>query len=78
MDDLFLEYTTADDTCFVEDLAFTEYLPLVSSITIYRWNRHYPSDVKFPQQLLDEWKWIQSTDFPGNSHEKITQERYIR
>lgn len=76
--DAFLQNAAADDTCFVENLEFTEYLPEVLSITVYRWNRHYPSDLKFPQPLLDEWKLTQRTDFAGNSHETITEERYVR
>lgn len=78
VDDGFLNNALTDDTCFVEDMAFLPYLHQVDTITVYRWNRHYPSDVKFPQQLLAEWKLTQKTDFPGNSHETITEERYIR
>ncbi len=77
-DDAFLRNAAVDDTCFVENLEFTEYLPEVLSITVYRWNRHYPSDLKFPRSLLDEWSLKQKTDFAGNSHETITEERYVK
>ena len=77
-DDAFLRNATAADTCFVEDLEFVDYLPKISKITVYRWNRHYPSDVKFPQQVLAEWCLEATEDFAGNSHDHITEERYVR
>ena len=77
-DDLFLHNAETGDTCFVEDLAFVDYLTSVESITVYRWNRQYPSDTRLPQQLLEEWKKIQTTDFAGSSHEIITEEVYVR
>ena len=78
VDDAFLRNAAVDDTCFVENLDFLKYLPEVLSITVYRWNRHYPSDLKFPQLLFDEWRLKQRTDFAGNSHEIITEERYVK
>lgn len=42
-------------------------------IIVYRWNRRYPSD----KTLSIEGKTLVSTyEFPGNSHEKITEEIY--
>lgn len=77
-DEAFLQKAAAGDTCFVESLDFIGHLPQASSITVYRWNRHYPSDVKLPAQLLADWKLCKKTDFPGNSHETITEEVYTR
>lgn len=78
VDDAFLQKAEQTDTCFVENLDFTEWLPRVLSITIYRWNRHYPSDVKLPQSLLEDFRLTQTKEFAGNSHEMITEEQYIR
>lgn len=78
IDDDFLSKALPDDTCFVEDIAFLTYMQQVDKITVYRWNRHYPSDIKLPEALLAEWKLTEKSDFPGNSHEIITEERYIR
>ena len=78
VDDAFLQYAAPVDTCFVENLDFMEFLPEIVSITVYRWNRKYPSDVKLPQTLLDGLKLVEKTDFTGNSHEMITQERYVK
>lgn len=77
-DDDFLSYADDTDSCFVEDLACLQYLSQIRSITVYRWNRHYPSDVQFPADLLDQWTLTSAYEFPGNSHEMITEERYIR
>lgn len=62
---------------FVEDLPFS--LKGVDGITIYRWNRHYPSDVKFDTDLSKEGFVLDSVyEFEGSSHEKITEEKYKR
>ena len=47
-------------------------------LLLYRWNRDYPGDERFcfpggeAMWQLDRWE-----DFPGFSHEKITEEIYI-
>lgn len=51
---------------------------MVDEVYLYKWNRKYPSDVKFPKDMLNDFKLEGSTDFEGNSHEKITEERYVR
>lgn len=60
---------------FVEDLPFS--LDRVDSVTIYRWNRLYPSDVKFDVNLNKNGFVLDSIyEFEGSSHEKITEEKY--
>lgn len=49
----------------------------IDKLIIYRWNRRYPSDEKFPIQY-DSWIKVSSVDFTGKSHEKITKEIYKR
>lgn len=44
-------------------------------LVLYRWNRSYPGDVTFPWPLTG-WKLVETADFPGTSHEKITEEVY--
>lgn len=68
----------ADDSCFIEDLEITPYLERAEKILLYRWNRTYPSDVKFSPQALAGWTRIEIEEFPGNSHERITMEVYAR
>lgn len=45
------------------------------AIILYRWNRKYPADRYFSIDLA-QWKLVETTEFPGNSHEKITKEKY--
>ena len=78
VDDVFLDKAATEDICFVEDLAFLPRMEQIQSITVYRWNRHYPSDVKCPEELFENWILTEKVDFPGNSHEIITQEKYAR
>ena len=64
-----------DGVYFVEDLPYS--LDKVDEITIYRWNRHYPSDVKFDADLSKEGFVLDSVyEFEGSSHENITEEKY--
>lgn len=47
-------------------------------IILYRWNRDYPGDewFTFPGGEAS-WQLARQEDFPGFSHEKITEEVYI-
>ena len=64
---------------FAEDVPSQELLEKTEKIVIYRWNRHYPSDVR-SEPDLSAWNFVldETKDFPGKSHEKITREVYIR
>ena len=44
-------------------------------LVLYRWNRSYPGDVTFPWPLTG-LTLMETADFPGTSHEKITEEVY--
>ena len=62
---------------FLENRPAAELLPMAEKIVIYRWNRVYPADLRFDGDLSGFT--LQSTEeFPGNSHEKITKEVYVR
>lgn len=69
-----------DDYCFVENIPFSFiYESKVTEIVIYRWNRKYPSDVFFDFNLKENgFHKISTIDFPGFSHDKITEEIYIK
>lgn len=64
-----------NDTCFIEGGILKEYADNIGVLTVYRWNRHYPSD---PASRIDPGKLgfvlCSSTDFKGHSHERITKE----
>jgi hypothetical protein len=49
----------------------------VDAVTVYRWNRHYPSDRKLDLDL-SAYKLYTNTEFAGSSHEKITKEVYVK
>lgn len=62
--------------CFVENLPASAFLP-AEELVIYRWNRHYPSDKKFPlAQALEGMQLVSTVEFAGSSHETITREVY--
>lgn len=68
-----------DGVCFLEDMALEPYLGRMTKLTVYRWNRHYPADRKFPMQTyFANWHCVEKLDFSGNSHEQITWEVYER
>ena len=51
----------------------------IEKIILYRWNRKYPADFRFDINLEDsEWKLAETREFTGSSHEKITEEVYVR
>lgn len=64
------------------EYAFCENTPIPTdgiqpeSVILFRWNRRYPATVKFSRELLQKMHLTHTEDFPGNSHDKITMERY--
>lgn len=78
VDDDFLEKAGEGDICFTESPDFTEFDEKIQSITVYRWNRTYPADKKLPADYFCGWQMMESFDFPGNSHERITEEKYTK
>lgn len=65
------------DDYFAEDVPSEELLNQTERIVIYRWNRHYPADVRWnPDLSALGFSLRETTEFPGTSHEKITREVY--
>lgn len=62
---------------FLEARAASEVVPQASRVVIYRWNRHYPADVRFDGDLSG-FTLQSMEEFPGKSHETITKEVYTR
>ena len=60
---------------FAEARDLSDLLPRASKLVIYRWNRHYPADVRFEGDL-SAFRLESREEFPGKSHEKITKEVY--
>ena len=77
IDENFLENAAENDVCFVENIDLESYSDKINKVILYLWNRHYPSTLKFKVDLSD-YNFIESTEFEGNSHEKITREVYSK
>jgi len=71
-DEHYAQLVKETDACFVEDGEFPQSTP--DTLLLYRWNRRYPADRVFPRQLLESRGCTQVEEFPGYSHETITQE----
>lgn len=77
VDDGFLDKAQEDEWCFVEREDVTAVADKITQVAVYRWNRRYPSDRKFPTALFSgRWQLICRREFPGKSHEIITLEVY--
>ena len=75
----FLEQCTENDVCLVEDKLLNNYINKINNIIIYKWNRIYPSDLYFDINLTsNSWELLETKEFEGSSHEKITRIIYRR
>ncbi|MGI5948655.1 MAG: ribonuclease Z [Lachnospiraceae bacterium] len=77
VDEDFLEKAGNGEVCLVENVDVTPYLEKAEEIILYKWNRTYPADTWFDTDLTN-WKMVETIEFVGSSHEKITKERYRR
>lgn len=74
----FLDKAGPGAYCFAEQDGLLPYLARVEKLIVYQWNRHYPADVYFPVKLqAPAWRLIQTREFAGTSHKKITKEVYL-
>ncbi len=65
------------DFCFIEDGTYTEYVDKLAGLLLCKWNRHYPSDLKFQGSILAEgWQLEAVYEVKGSSHERITVEEW--
>ena len=75
-DPAFLDKAADEDYCFAETAALPSVMENLESVILYHWNRTYPATVTFPRELIKDMRLACREDFPGNSHETITMERY--
>lgn len=79
IDDDFLKNAGDDDICFVENETLSQYVEKIDKIIVYKWNRKYPADLYFDISFAENgWHLMESYEFQGYSHEKITEEVYER
>ena len=77
--DDFLNKCGVNDFCLVEDKSLSSYVNKIDTLIVYKWNRVYPCDLYFDIDLqTSNWKLIESSEFQGSSHNKITKEIYRR
>ncbi|MBE6801543.1 MAG: hypothetical protein E7530_01510 [Ruminococcaceae bacterium] len=76
IDEEFLIKASENDTCFVENNTLKA-VSGINEIVVYKWNRVYPTDFKCSVDL-SELELVETIDFKGFSHEKITKETYKR
>lgn len=73
----FLEKAENDGVCFIENRSVGGFISKINKITVYNWNRIYPSDFKCDIDF-SEFSLADESEFKGNSHEKITKRIYIK
>ncbi len=75
----FLDECSIGDFCLIENKEVKNYLNNINEIVVYKWNKLYPSDFYFDINLnTSSWELINTEEFEGSSHEKITKETYRR
>ncbi len=77
VDEVFLDNAGEGDFCFVENVDISPYYNKIKSIVIFKWNKVYPSDRKLDISLLD-MNMVDTFDFEGSSHDRITVEVWTR
>lgn len=77
VDEAFLEKAGAGEYCFVEDKDVVPYESRIEEVILCHWNRDYPADMYFKMDLSG-WRLAETGEYAGSSHEKITEERYMR
>lgn len=65
------------DFVFLENLSLKRARDKIEEMIIYRWNRSYPADFFLDLEPSEAGlRLVESTEFSGSSHEKITREIY--
>lgn len=73
----FLSVAGKGEYCFVENVPF--FFENCEKIIIYKWNRSYPADMRLDYEYIREnYTLLSTTDFAGSSHERITEEIYVK
>ncbi len=77
VDEAFLEKANGDDVCFIENCSVSAFISEINKITVYNWNRIYPTDFKCDIDF-SEFSLADESEFRGSSHEKITKRIYVK
>ena len=71
------DVTEGETFCFLEDTDPVLFADRTEKIILYRWNRAYPSDVKFTLDLSG-YELESTLEFVGKSHPEMVREIYRR
>lgn len=73
----FLSLAEIGEFCLIESESLAPFAEKIEQIIVFWWNRTYPADVYLDLDL-SQWERKKRYEFPGTSHEKITEEIYER
>lgn len=73
----FLSEAGTEDFCLVESDVLTPFEKNMKSVIVFRWDKKYPADF-YTDIDLGSWDKIKTQEFPGYSHETITEEHYMK
>ena len=77
VDAQYLKKAGSGDYCLAEKDSVRPYEGKCEKILLFHWNRRYPADLYFDIPLKEHgWKVVKTEEFPGSSHDKITEEDY--
>lgn len=77
VDDDFVTKAGVGEYCFVEDKDFS--LEKCEQVILYHWNRQYPGDKFFKEDLTaNGYQKVSEMEFAGYSHEKITEQIFVK
>lgn len=75
----FLDRALPGEFCFAEGAALAPSEERIEELILFKWNRVYPADRFFDLPLEEHgWRMTGTREFPGSSHERITEEVYRR
>lgn len=75
--DDFMSEAGKGDFCLVESDILKPFEKNIEAVIVLRWDKKYPADLYMDLGLSD-WKKIRTQEFPGYSHETITEEIYVK
>ena len=78
IEDNLLKDTLKYGYCFLENVPLKSYQDRIDNLIVYSWNRAYPADTYLDVDLITDWETIDTKEFGGKSHEKITRKIYRR
>ena len=64
------------DYAIIENVSLSSYQDQIDEYVIYEWNRSYPATLFFSSTWLSSFELVETMEFSGTSHEKITRRIY--